>query len=72
MRKIILIIAFTYSSFLSGQFKEVRVSIDTQRLKENDRRSISTLENEVRNFFILNQWDEEYSDLEISINIQLI
>ncbi|MBF88078.1 MAG: hypothetical protein CMG75_00180 [Candidatus Marinimicrobia bacterium] len=61
-----------YTPFLNGQFKEARVSIDSQRLKENDRRSISTLENEVSNFFKLNQWDEEYSDLEIGINIQLI
>lgn len=70
--KLLLILALFSTSSLFAQFKNVRVTIDTQRLKENDRRATSTLLEEVRNLFKLTSWDEEYSDLEISLNIQLI
>ena len=72
MRRYLTIITILSISLLNGQFKDVRFTVDAMRLKESDRRATSTLANEATNLFKLTRWDEEYSDLEISLNVQLI
>ena len=70
MRSLVLTLIFV--SLSNAQFGNVQVTLDAQRLKENDRRTTSTLANEVTNFFKVTPWDEEFSDLKVQLNIQII
>ena len=72
MRRCLAIITALSISWLNGQFTDVRVTVDVMRLKERDRRATSTLANEATNLFKLTRWDEEYGNLEISLNLQFI
>ena len=72
MRQRLVILALFSISSLNAQFANVRVTVDQMRLKESDRRATSTLANEVINLFKLTRWDEEYGDLDISLNVQFI
>lgn len=68
----LLSIALVLAESLTAQFGDVRVSLDVHRLKEGDRRITSTLANEVTGFFKTTPWDEEFSNLEIPLNVQII
>ena len=72
MRRYLAIITTLSISWLNGQFTDVQVTVDVMRLKESDRRVTSTLADEATNLFKLTRWDEEYGDLEISLNLQFI
>ena len=70
MRSLVLTLIFV--SISNAQFGNVQVTLDAQRLKENDRRTTSTLANEVVSFFKVTPWDEEFRDLKIPLNVQII
>ena len=59
-------------SLLNAQFSKVDVTMDDRLLKNDDRQILINLKNEVSRFFINNKWDEEWTDLEIKLNIQII
>lgn len=59
-------------STLWAQFGSVEVSLDVQRLKEGDRRITQEIPGQLKLFFEGTPWDEEYSDLEIPVTIQVI
>jgi len=56
----------------SAQFGPVNVTVLTDRLKQIDRQNTSTIQQKIKSFFLNHSWDEEYSDLEIPLEIQLI
>ncbi len=56
---------------LAAQFGTVAVSVDDSQLKENDRRVTQGIDEQIHYFFISTQWDDEYSDLEIPLTVQL-
>ena len=59
-------------SLLNAQFSNIDVTMDDRLLKNDDRQILINLKNEISRFFINNTWDEEWSDLEIKLNIQII
>ena len=59
-------------SLLNAQFSKVDVTMDDRLLKNDDRQILINLKNEVSRFFVNNSWDEEWTDLEIKLNIQII
>ena len=59
-------------SLLNAQFSKVDVTMDDRLLKNDDRQILINLKNEVSRFFVNNTWDEEWTNLEIKLNIQII
>ena len=60
------------ASLLNAQFSNIDVTMDDRLLKNDDRQVLINLKNEVSRFFINNSWDEEWNDLKIDLNIQII
>ena len=74
MRKKILHTLFIIFSItaLKAQFSSIKVSIDDRLLRTDEKQEISSIEEEIKRFFISNEWDETFNDLEIELHIQLI
>ncbi len=66
----IALLIFSAASF--AQFSTVDVSFDERLLSDSDRQQLLPLKNEIKRFFQNTVWDEEYSDLEIPLRIQII
>ena len=68
----ILLITILLSGFLFAQFGNVDVSFDDRLLRNGDRQQLLSLKDEIKQFFQNTEWDDEYSDLEIPLQIQII
>ncbi len=66
------IVLFFFFSLLNAQFKEAFVSFDDRLLKADEKTSLFQLQNNIKQFYEYTVWNEEYRDLEININIQLL
>ena len=66
------IVLFFFFSLLNAQFKEASVSFDDRLLKADEKTSLFQLQNNIKQFYEYTVWNEEYRDLEININIQLL
>ena len=66
------IVLFSFFSLLNAQFKEAFVSFDDRLLKADEKTSLFQLQNNIKQFYEYTVWNEEYRDLEININIQLL
>ena len=66
------IILFFFFSLINAQFKEASVSFDDRLLKADEKTSLFQLQNNIKKFYEYTVWNEEYRDLEININIQLL
>jgi hypothetical protein len=55
-----------------GQFGKVEVVFDDRLLKGTDRQVLLPLEDELQRFFTTTTWDENYQDLGIALQIQII
>ena len=71
-KKELIFFIFLLVSLLNAQFSKIDVTMDDRLLKNDDRQILMNLKNEISRFFINNTWDEEWSDLEIKLNIQII
>ena len=71
-KKELIFFIILFTSILHAQFVNVDVTMDDRLLKNDDRQILINLKNEISRFFINNTWDEEWTDLEIKLNIQLI
>ena len=71
-KKELIFFIILFTSILHAQFVKVDVTMDDRLLKNDDRQILINLKNEISRFFINNTWDEEWTDLEIKLNIQLI
>ena len=68
----IFLIKIILSGLSFAQFGDVAVSFDDRLLRDGDRQELLSLKGEIKRFFENTEWDEEYSDLDISLNIQII
>ena len=66
------IVLFFFFSLLSAQFKEATVSFDDRLLKADEKVSLFQLQNNIKKFYEYTVWNEEYRDLEININVQIL
>lgn len=60
------------AGLLFGQFKSVQLTMDDRMLRESDRQILFTLKENVDRFFSQTIWNENYTDLELIPQIQLI
>ena len=70
LNKQIFLILFI--SLLNGQFKDTSIAFDDRLLKSDERSSLFQLENDIKRFYDYTVWNEEYNDLAINLNIQII
>jgi len=69
--QIILFFIFSQDS-ISGQFGKIEIIFDEQLLRSNIRQLILPLHEEIKRFYISTVWNQEFVDLEIPLNIQII
>jgi len=55
-----------------AQFGKVDVSFDDRLLRDSDRQQLLPLKNEIKLFFQNTEWDDDYDDLGIPLQIQII
>ncbi|NOZ03851.1 MAG: DUF4835 family protein [FCB group bacterium] len=55
-----------------SQYGKVTVTFDDRLLKGNDRQILQSLKTEIEHFFTNTVWDDDYSDLAIPLQIQII
>ena len=59
-------------TYLNAQFTKVDITMDDRLLKNNDRQVLLPLKNVIEIFFINTTWDEDWDDLGIELNVQII
>ena len=65
-------IIFMLFSGLNAQFKEVTVIFDNRLLRDDEKSSLFNLKNSMQKFYVDTVWNDEYRDLELKLNIQII
>ena len=59
-------------SGLYAQFKEAAVTFDDRLLRDDEKSSLFNLKNSMQKFYVDTVWNDEYRDLELKLNIQII
>ena len=59
-------------SGLKAQFKEATVTFDDRLLRDDEKSSLFNLKNSMQKFYVDAVWNDEYRDLELKLNIQII
>ena len=59
-------------SMLFAQFKEVSVSFDDRLLRADEKTTLLSLNNNIKKFYENSVWNDEYSDLELNLDVQII
>ena len=82
IRKLIKIISpkkiFKYAfililvSELNAQFKEASITFDDRLLRDDEKSSLFNLKSAMQRFYVDTVWNDEYRDLELKLNIQII
>lgn len=74
MRKLILYTFLIYINLSSGysQFGSVNIDFDYRLLRSDEKQDLINLKQDIKRFFINTNWDNDYSDLSIPLNIQII
>ena len=65
-------IIFILFSGLNAQFKEAAVTFDDRLLRDDEKSSLFNLKNSMQKFYVDTVWNDEYRDLELKLNIQII
>tara|TARA_B100000131_G_scaffold283006_1_gene290634 strand:- start:231 stop:1079 length:849 start_codon:yes stop_codon:yes gene_type:complete len=73
IKRIVLCIAsFFFVSHLLGQISSIDITLDDRLLRSDEKQGIINLKNDIKNFYQNTTWDENYSDLNVELYIQLI
>lgn len=72
LRYLNLVIASMLFTNLSAQYKEINISFDDRLLREDEKSSLYNLQNDINRFYVDSIWNDEYRDLELKLNIQII
>ena len=59
-------------SELNAQFKKATVTFDDRLLRDDEKSSLFNLKNSMQKFYVDTVWNDEYRDLELKLNIQII
>ena len=65
-------IVLLFLSFGFSQFNNVEVTLEYNRLTENELYKIENLESEIKNYFQFNNFCQEYDFIEIDLSIHLV
>ena len=71
-RIVLCITSFFFVGHLLGQISSIDITLDDRLLRSDEKQGIINLENDIKNFYQNTTWDENYSDLNIELYIQLI
>ena len=71
-RIVFCIASFFFVSHLLGQISSIDITLDDRLLRSDEKQGIINLKNDIENFYQNTTWDENYSDLNIELYIQLI
>ena len=71
-RSLLYIIFYFYANLLFGQFSSVDIILDDRLLRSDEKQDIINLKNDIKNFYLNTAWDDNYSDLDIDLYLQLI
>ena len=66
------IIILMFFSNLYAQFKDVTISFDDRLLRDDEKSALFNLNNSIKKFYVNTVWNDEYRDLELNLNIQII
>lgn len=66
------IIVVLFFSELNAQFKEANITFDDRLLRDDEKSSLFNLKNSMQKFYVDTVWNDEYRDLELKLNIQVI
>ena len=69
VKYIIVVLLF---SELNAQFKEANITFDDRLLRDDEKSSLFNLKNSMQRFYVDTVWNDDYSDLELKLNIQVI
>ena len=59
-------------SELNAQFKEASITFDDRLLRDDEKSSLFNLKSAMQRFYVDPVWNDEYRDLELKLNIQII
>ena len=70
--KSLLFALFMFFNLISAQFKDVNVTVDSRLLRSNEKHDILNISDDIKRFFLSTSWDDNYSDLNIKLYVQVI
>lgn len=59
-------------NILYSQFGSVKIDFDDRLLRSDEKHDLINLKDDIRRFYLNTDWDRDFSDLNISLNIQLV
>ena len=59
-------------SRLNAQFKEANITFDDRLLRDDEKSSLFNLKSAMQRFYVDTAWNDEYRDIELKLNIQII
>jgi hypothetical protein len=61
-----------FFSNLHAQFKDAKITFDDRLLRNDEKAILFNLNNNIKKFYVDTIWNDEYRDLEINLDIQII
>ena len=71
-RQSFLIAICLFLNFVNAQFESIQVTIDDRLLRSEEKQDVMNVANDIKRFFLSTSWDENYSDLDINLYVQII
>ncbi len=70
--KYIVLYIILFPKIIIGQFVSLDIIIDDRLLRSDEKQKIINLNSDIKRFFLGTVWDDNYSDLEIPLHIQIV
>lgn len=71
-RKSFLFAICLHLNLINAQFEATQVTLDDRLLRSEEKQDILNIANDIRRFFLSTHWDDNYSDLNINLYVQII
>ena len=71
-RKSFLFAICLHLNLINAQFKDIQVTLDDRLLRSEEKQDILNITNDIKRFFLSTSWDDNYSDLNINLYVQII
>lgn len=71
-RKSFLFAICLHLNLINAQFEATQVTLDDRLLRSEEKQDILNITNDIKRFFLSTSWDDNYSDLNINLYVQII
>lgn len=71
-RKSFLFAICLHLNLINAQFEDIQVTLDDRLLRSEEKQDILNITNDIKRFFLSTSWDDNYSDLNINLYVQII